>query len=44
MYGSLDLFKIITLAPEIEGALSTIKELSCSGKIVSMGEYVDEMQ
>lgn len=38
MYGSLDHFKIITVAPEIEGALDTIKELTDCGKIVSMGK------
>lgn len=37
MYGSLDNIKIITLAPEIDGALDTIKQLTDRGIIVSMG-------
>lgn len=37
MYGSLDNIKIVTLAPEKLGALSTIAELSNRGIAASVG-------
>lgn len=40
MYGNLDKIRIITVAPEIEGALDTIKELKKRGIIVSIGKRI----
>ncbi|XKL64746.1 hypothetical protein PGB90_004832 [Kerria lacca] len=37
VYGNLDSIKIITIAPEIEGALDVIKQLTNRGIIVSIG-------
>lgn len=36
-YGSLDGIKLVTLAPELPGALSAIKALSQKGIVVSIG-------
>lgn len=47
MYGSLDGVKIITLAPELQGALPIIKQLREKGIVVSAGHTMasyDEMQ
>ena len=43
MYGNLSDVSIITLAPEIEGAIDVIRELTDRGVTVSVGKIVNSM-
>lgn len=43
-YGSLDNIEIITLAPELDGSMEVIKQLSNNGIIVSLGHTLSDME
>jgi len=43
-YGSLDNIEIITLAPELDGSMEVIKQLSNNGIIVSLGHTSSDME
>lgn len=43
-YGNLDNIKIITLAPELEGSMEVIKQLSSNGIVVSLGHTSSDME
>ncbi|XP_063233435.1 N-acetylglucosamine-6-phosphate deacetylase [Bacillus rossius redtenbacheri] len=44
VYGSLDNFRIVTLAPELENAMPVIEELTKRGILVSLGHSVSDLQ
>lgn len=43
-YGSLENIKIVTLAPELDGSMEVIKQLSSSGIVVSIGHTSSNME